>query len=274
MKPSELLALLQRLGVQPSRKLGQNFLVDDNLLGAIVRAAQPPDGGLVVEVGPGTGMLTRALLAAGSEVIAVELDRRLAAWLRETFAAEPRLHLVEADACRVDYDELTRGRPYVCIANLPYAVSTVVLAKLLAAANRPQRLCVLLQLEMAERLAAAPGSKAYGALTVRVQAVYQVALVRRIPPTVFLPQPEVASALVALTPCAGPAWPAADWAGFSALVQAAFSQRRKMLGKVLRGHYDADRVAIALAAAGLTPDIRPERVTVAQFGTLYRALQP
>ena len=274
MNTSELGPLLQRLGVHPSRKLGQNFLVDGNTLRLIVQAAAPVPGELLIEVGPGTGSLTAALLAAGAEVIAIELDARLAAYLAEAYAAEPCCTLLHADACRVDYDELAAGRPWAVAANLPYAVSSVVLSRWLAAANRPTRLCLLLQLEMAERLAAAPGTKAYGGLSVRTQALYRVQLARRVPPSVFFPPPEVDSALVLLTPAPGPAWSPAHWHAFGELVKIAFAQRRKMLAKLLRAHYPADSVAAALAAAGVDPQARAEALTVAQYITLFTALAP
>jgi 16S rRNA (adenine1518-N6/adenine1519-N6)-dimethyltransferase len=269
---SELGPLLQRLGVHPSRKLGQNFLVDGNTLRLIVQATAPTPGELLIEVGPGTGTLTAALLAAGAEVIAIELDARLAAHLAETLGQQPRCRLLHADACRVDYDELTGGRPWAVAANLPYAVSSVVLSRWLAAANRPTRLCLLLQLEMAERLAAAPRTKAYGGLSVRTQAQYQVQLARRVPPTVFFPPPEVDSALVLLTPAAGPAWSPAQWQAFGELVKTAFAQRRKMLAKLLRAHYPADRVAAALAAVGADPQARAEELAVPQYLALCTAL--
>lgn len=272
MNASELGPLLQRLGVHPSRKLGQNFLVDGNTLRLIVQAAAPTPGELLVEVGPGTGTLTAALLAAGAEVIAIELDARLVAYLGETVGREPRCRLLHADACRVDYDALTDGRPWAVAANLPYAVSSVVLSRWLAAANRPTRLCLLLQLEMAERLAAAPRTKAYGGLSVRTQALYQVQVARRVPPTVFFPPPEVESALVLLTPAPGPAWAPAQWQGFGELVKVAFAQRRKMLAKLLRAHHAADRVAAALAAVGADPQARAEELTVTQYVALYTSL--
>ena len=269
MNVSELLPLLNRLGVKPSRKLGQNFLIDGNTLRVIVQAAAPAPERLVVEIGPGTGVLTRELLAAGVQLVAIEFDARLADYLRtELVPQQPALTLVQADACRVDFDALTAGRSWDCIANLPYAVSTVILTRLLSAANRPRRLTILLQLEMAERLAASANSKDYGALTVRTQALYDVHLVRRIHPTVFYPPPAIESALVTLSPTASFA-PPADWQSFNDFVRHAFTQRRKMLPKILRGVYPADRIAAAFAELGFSLESRPDTLTVAQYLALH-----
>lgn len=269
----ELKDLLAGLGLHPSRRLGQNFLVDGNLLDAMLRDANPRPGERVLEVGPGTGILTRRLLAAGCTVTAVELDRRLAAYLRESLAGESGFRLIEGDACRTDYAGLFGDAPFRCIANLPYACSSVFLAAMASLANAPTDLHVLLQREMADRLAAEPGSGDYGALTVRVRLRYSVRLVRPVPPQVFWPPPEVASAFVRLErhDAAGPA---ALRALAGELAGIAFSQRRKKAGKVLSERLGGSAAAGRIfAAAGLSPEARAEQFSPADFGRLAACLQ-
>ena len=165
---------MQKLDMHPSRRLGQNFLVDANMLNALVQDAQVQPGQRLLEIGPGLGMLTEALLAAGCDVTAVELDHRLAAFLRERFGNEQHFRLVEGDACRQDFDAIMGSEPYRCVANLPYSCSTPFLANIASCANSPRNLCVLLQKEMAERLIAEHGTKDYGLPTVKIALRYKV----------------------------------------------------------------------------------------------------
>ena len=162
MTKTELMPLLESLGLHPSRRLGQNFLVDPNLLASLVRDAAPQAGETILEIGPGPGILTRPLLATGVKLTSIELDHRFAAYLRDALANMTSFRLIEGDACDIDFDALMGSGPYRCIANLPYAVSTTVLTRLAAAVNPPTECFVLLQKEMADRLAAKPGTKAYG----------------------------------------------------------------------------------------------------------------
>ena len=269
----ELRDLLAGLGIHPSRRLGQNFMVDANLLTALVRDAAPQPGQTVLEVGPGTGVLTRLLLAAGCRVTAIELDHRLAAYLRDTLGPQPGFRLVEGDACRTDYAGLFGSAPFRCIANLPYSCSSVFLAAMADLDNAPTDLHVLLQREMADRLGAAAGSKDYGALSVRLQLRYSVAVVRSVPPQVFWPPPEVGSAWIRLrqrTDCPPPALrrQAAE------LAAVAFSQRRKKAAKVLAARLGGPAVALALFAhAGLSPEARAEQLSPADFVRLAACLQ-
>lgn len=274
MTRTELIALLAELGVHPSRALGQNFLIDRNLLEWTVRAAAPQPGERILEIGPGTGVLTHGLLAAGARVTAVELDHRLADWLRGHFADQPRFELVEADACDVDYAALFGTEPYRCVANLPYAVSTVVLMRLLELDNPPQACLVLLQEEMADRLRAAPGSKAYGALSVLTQVRCRVEVLRRVPPQVFFPPPEVGSAFVRLS-CRDAAAPLASRDApdpLRTIVRLGFQQRRKQFRRLLAAHYPAAAIDVAFTALGLAPDVRAEALTPPQFVALAARL--
>lgn len=261
MNKVELCALLNELGVHPSRKLGQNFLLDPNLLDALVRGAELLAGERILEIGPGTGVLTGRLLAAGCDVTAVELDWRLAGYIERSFGhLAPRFRLLQGDACRQDYDALMGTAPYRCVANLPYSCSSPFLALMASQANPPQELHVLLQKEMADRLTAAAHSKDYGVLTVRLALRYEMSLVRVVPPDVFFPPPEVMSAFVRLR--LRPDRPsAALWTAASRLAALAFGQRRKQARSLLSAVYPPAAVQRAFVSAGLDVVARAEDIT-------------
>lgn len=274
MNKKELIAELEKLGMRPGRGLGQNFLLDGNLLDWIVRAAGVAPGDRILEVGPGFGALTSRLLAAGAELTAVEFDHRLAAYNREKFSATGHFNLVEADACRVDYDELfPENTPYRSVANLPYAISSVFIAKLLECRNRPRTMFFMLQKEMAERLAAKPDTKAYGALSVRVQLLYQVKIEKIVPPEVFCPPPEVESALISFELRETPLCSDEENKMVSRVVRTAFNQRRKQLGKVLGQMFGKSAVADVFAQLNLPLEIRPDKLNVSDFVAIARLLQ-
>ena len=266
MNKQQLFAELEKLGLRPGRGLGQNFLLDQNLLDSIVRSADVRSGETILEVGPGFGVLTRGLLAAGAEVYAIEYDHRLAAYLRREFAGAP-LHLLEADACRVELSTFLPPGPFRVVSNLPYAISSVLIARLLELPERPRGMLFLLQKEMGQRLAAAPGGSAYGALTVRTQLFYHVRLLRTVPPEVFYPPPEVDSALVGFELREESCEPEIA-RRLPGVVKTVFAQRRKQLGKVLGNNYGKERALAALAALGIPPETRPERLSVEQFRQL------
>ena len=270
MKKKELLSELEKLGMRPGRGLGQNFLLDGNLLDWIVRRAAPAPGEEILEVGPGFGALTEKLLAAGARVTAVEYDRRLAAYLREKFQT-PALRLVEADACKVDYAELfPEGTAFRAVANLPYAISSVFISRMLELSCGPGLMLFMLQREMGERLSAGPGVKAYGSLSVRASLDHEVRLEKIVPASVFYPEPEVESAVVSLTRVRRR--PPEAVRRLSRLTRIAFAQRRKQMGKVLAASYGKVPVENAFAAAGIAWEIRPDRVTPEQFALLAEAL--
>ena len=265
MHKAELLSLLQRLELHPSRKLGQNFLLDENCLGALVRDAAPSAGERILEIGPGTGVLTERLLDAGCQVTAIEYDARLATFLREKFAGQKALTLIQGDACHEDFAALfPSGVAWRCIANLPYSCASVLLANLNACANPPSALHVLLQREMAERLTAAPGTKEYGVLTVRLAFSYRPSICRIVPRSVFFPPPEIDSAFLALVrredaPPSNVRARAAQIAGI------AFAQRRKQARRLLESALPHADVRSAFAALGIPADARAEVVTPSQF---------
>ncbi|NMA39609.1 MAG: ribosomal RNA small subunit methyltransferase A [Lentisphaerae bacterium] len=273
MNKSELLALFAKLKMHPSRRLGQNFLLDSNLLSAMIRDAELQPGERVLEIGPGAGALTEALLAAGCVVTAIELDHRLAEYVASRFGHDSaNFRLIQGDACRMDIDAIMGAEPYRCVANLPYSCSSPFLANAAALNNPPTAMHVLLQKEMADRLTARPGSKDYGVLTVRLALRYDTTMLRIIPPNVFFPAPEVTSAYVRLTLRPDAPEPKVRELA-STLAGEVFAQRRKKSFRLLTGSYPEERVAAGFAAAGLMQDARADDIPPAAFVTLARFIQ-
>ena len=256
----------------PKRSLGQNFVVDPNTVRRIARLAGVGTGDHVVEIGAGLGALTRALLETGASVTAVEIDRGLAAVLRDELGERARI--VEGDARTLDWAALLGDGPWVLVANLPYNVATPLVADLLDFVPAIARMLVMVQREVAERLAAPAGTPAYGAVSVKVAYWATAAVAGKVPATVFLPRPNVDSALVSITRRAEPAV-ATDVAPAElfALVRTGFAQRRKMLRRSLDGLASAERLAAAFAAAGVRPESRAEELDVVAWGALARALR-
>jgi 16S rRNA (adenine1518-N6/adenine1519-N6)-dimethyltransferase len=272
-------ALLEKYGLRAKKSWGQNFLGDEAILDDIARLAAPRAGDPVVELGAGLGHLTARLLARGARVVAVERDRDMARVLRGELSG--RVDLLEADAARLDYGEVARrlapgeAAPRVAVVgNLPYHLTSPILFSLLDQAAAVSRAVFLLQREVAERLAASPGEKDWGLLSVFLQREADVSVERVVPPGAFVPPPKVESAVL----CAlfrPPADAVADPARFRRLVKAGFAQRRK----TLRNALDAARIvesaqlARALAAAGIDPARRGETLTVGEWAALERALE-
>jgi 16S rRNA (adenine1518-N6/adenine1519-N6)-dimethyltransferase len=265
LTPTGTRDLLARLGHQPKRFLGQNFLVDGNIVRKSLDLAGIAPGDAVVEVGPGLGTLTTALLEAGAEVWAVEKDRQLHAHLLETVVpTHPRLHLLEGDAMDHPLAGLPAGRhgAFKIVANLPYAISTPWMDAVLGG-PLPARMVLMLQQEAAQRYVAEPGTKLFGAISIFLQSAYAIEPGHRVPAACFHPRPEVESVLLNLARRAEPFVFAAET---KALIRACFQQRRKQLGSILRGRLEpavAARWFAHLEAAGLGPQARAEQVPVA-----------
>ena len=267
LSPREASELLRRHGLAPRQRLGQNFVVDPNTVRRIARLAGVGAGDHVVEIGAGLGSLTRALLDTGARVTAIELDEGLVEVLRETV---PEATIVAADARRADWPALLGGQPAVLVANLPYNVATPLVADLLDDVPLIERMLVMVQAEVGQRLAAGPGSKAYGAVSVKVAYWAEASVVGRVAPSVFLPRPKVDSALVAIRRRDVPAGPAGvPPEALFTLVRAGFSQRRKTLRRSLAGLVDA----ADFAAAGVDPGARAEQLDVAAWGRLAVAVR-
>jgi len=261
--------VIARHGLSASRALGQNFLLDEQLLGRIARIPGPLEGERVYEVGPGPGGLTRALLRAGAEVIAVERDRRCLAPLAELAAAFPgRLNIVEQDALKID--EATAVGPAHVVANLPYNVGTALLVRWLGGEAWPpwwKSLTLMFQQEVAERIVAKSGGAAYGRLSVLAQWRASAKLAMKVHRSAFVPPPKVMSALVHIVPAAQPE--GVSPAALERLTAAAFGQRRKMLRRSLAS---LEGALEALEALGIDPERRAETLSVADFVALARRL--
>ena len=268
-----LRAVIARHGLSARKALGQNFLLDLNLTARIARIPGDLSGASVLEVGPGPGGLTRGLLAEGAgRVLAVEKDARCLPALAEIAAAWPgRLEVLQADAREVDV-AARLPRPIHVVANLPYNIGTELLVGWLTPPVWPpfwESLTLMFQREVAERIVAAPGGKAYGRLAVLAQWRSEARIAMTLPPEAFTPPPTVRSAVVHVRPLAAPRHPA-DPAVMERVVAQAFNQRRKMLRAALRGLVDEPETV--LAAAGIAPTLRAEQVDIAGFAALARAV--
>lgn len=250
---------------QARKRFGQHFLCDDGIIDSIVRAIDPQPGDALVEIGPGLGALTHPLRARGQPLTVIELDRDLAARLRK----QPGLTVIESDVLKVDFGALADqlGAPLRIAGNLPYNISTPILFHLLPVAHRVVDQTFMLQKEVVDRMAAGPGSKTYGRLSVMLQWRYDIESIIDVPPESFDPPPQVDSAVVRMVPLPAPA--ALDLARFEALVAAAFAQRRKLLRHSLGAW---------LAQQGYQGDFnlqrRAEEVPVAEYTALAAALPP
>lgn len=270
MSAAQAIAIARAQGLSAKKSFGQNFLRDGNIARKIAALATTPEGGTVVEIGAGLGALTEPLLARAARVVAVERDRDLVPILREAFAAEAKLTVIEADAATLDWAACFADspRPHVVAGNLPYQLSGRLVERAVQEARVADRFVFMLQREVVDRLAAAPGSGTYGALSVFVQAACVAELAIKVPPSAFHPAPKVASAVVTLTPRPAPI--AEEDAVFRAVVKSAFAQRRKMLRNAWRGLEGAEDAA---RAAGIDLDRRAETLTVEDYARVAALLR-
>ena len=283
LDPLEVRRTLRREGIRASHARSQNFLADPDVLQAILDLSEAGEGTRVLEIGPGLGILTGGLVEMGAEVTAVELDRSLVGYLHELLAAPieaGRLRLIEGDALDLDLPDLVPP-PYRVVANLPYHITSPILHRLLERPPRAERLVLMVQAEVAERIAGAPGRMSYLSVFVQFHAAVRIAL--RVPPEAFEPAPKVASAVIVLQPHAARALPPEREPALWGLVQSGFRERRKMLrnvlGRQLRVGEDGAsgplvgqaRVDAALAAAGIAGDRRPQTLAVDDWLRLLEA---
>ena len=265
MKLSEIDATLREIRVSPVKSLGQNFLHDANLARWIVEKADLTEDDYVVEIGPGLGALTEFIFESGARVLAIEKDRRLVEFLRRRFP-DPRVEILHADALDFDLRPLFGERRVKLLGNLPYYVASQLLMRFVQYPSPISLYLFMLQKEMARRLAAAPRSKDYGALTLNIQLHHRVEYLRTVPATVFLPQPDVDSAFVRITPRSPGELPPHDAETFLKLVRLGFSQRRKQLRNLLRDAIpDWDET---VKAVGIDARARAEELGLEQWISL------
>jgi len=253
--------VLRAYGIRPVKRRGQNFLLDGNLARSIADETLAL-GRHVLELGAGGGALTTHLLAGAEQVAAVEVDRELCRLLEGEFGDRPRFRLLNEDLARLDWDAALQAagdRPVVA-GNLPYVLTSLVLFTLADLRERVAGGVFMIQKEVAQRLVAEPGGRDYGILTVLLGTLFEIRVVRTVPPSVFWPRPEVDSAVVRLVP--GREVAAETYAAFAATVKGLFAQRRKKLGSRLRDGFGltASQVEAVIAAAGLDADSRPEQI--------------
>ena len=261
-----------RDGFPPTRKsLGQHFLTDRRVLGRIADALHLTGQETVLEIGPGRGALTDILVERAGRLIAIEYDRALAEILRQRYARRSNVLIAEADVLAVSLGELAAG-PYVLVGNVPYYITTPILFHALVP-PRAERSVYLVQREVADRLSATPGTKAYGALTVNVAAVARAETLFGVPASAFAPPPKVESAVVRITPLPTPLLTPEEERPFRLLVQGAFGMRRKQMRRVLRSLYAVDALVAeeVLQGARIEPEARPETLTPSQFALVLRA---
>ena len=254
-------------GHRPRKRFGQHFLTDPGVIGAIVDAISPGADDTIVEIGPGQGAITGALVRQAGTLHAVELDRDLAAALRGEFSADQNVSIHEADALQFDFASL--GNSLRVVGNLPYNISTPLLFHLLECRDVIVDMHFMLQKEVVDRMAAEPGSKTYGRLSIMLGCHFDIEALFDVGPDAFDPPPDVMSAIVRLRPLPAGTYDIDDEARFAAVVAQAFSQRRKTIRNSLKGMADAD----ALEFAGIDPGLRAEAIPIDAFVRLANTLE-
>ena len=246
------------------KRFGQNFLTDSSVINRVAEVIAPKADELIVEIGPGQAALTMPLVDSGAELLLLEIDRDLAARLEGRFAATPNVTIHTGDALRMDFAELTGGRPFRLVGNLPYNISTPLLFHVLQWNRLISDMHFMLQKEVVNRMAAGPGGKAWGRLSVMCQYHCRVTRLFDVPPTAFSPAPKVDSAIVRLEPYDDPPVQVSDMPCFEQVIAQAFSMRRKTLRNSLRKLVDAS----SMEKAGIDPGARPETLSLEQFAKL------
>lgn len=280
--PTRTRAIMETYGLTFKKSLGQNFLTDINVLKKIVDAAEVSEADDVIEIGPGIGALTEQLAKSAHQVLALEIDDRLLPVLKETLAPYPNVEVIHQDILKANLKELIAehfdGQHRLkIVANLPYYITTPIIMHLLATELAFDQIVVMMQKEVANRLAAQPGSKDYGSLSIGVQYEMDCQIAFIVPKTVFVPQPKVDSAIISLTKKKAKEYQPQDERFFHQLVRGAFMHRRKSLWNNLQGLYGKqaevkEKLSQALAQAEIEPSVRAERLTIADFVRLADCL--
>ena len=266
--------ILHRFNLHADKKLGQNFLISEDVVRRIAAAAELTEGDAVLEIGPGIGTLTQALAETGADVTAVELDRRLLPVLDKTLEGYGNVRVINADVLELNVNEAMGGKTFKVAANLPYYITTPIIFALLEKKLPVERMVVMVQKEVAERMTAAPGGKEYGALSVAMQYYTEPELAFIVPPDCFIPRPSVDSAVVVCKNRTTPPVDVCDEKLFFKVVKAAFSLRRKMLSNALKNMgITAQQAQEWLALAGIDPKRRGETLSLQDFANLTNTFE-
>ena len=277
--PVQLSELFRRYDFHPKKRFGQNFLVDRNVLHKILDAADIHEGDAVLEIGPGAGAVTLALAERGTRVVAVEIDRGMVDILAEVVGQSPNVEVVNADVLSLEMPafiaERFGDRRIKVIGNLPYYITSPIITQLLGARERIERIVLMVQKEVAERIRAHPGTKEYGSMSVYVQYHAEAEIVAHVSRNVFMPPPDVASAILRLTPRAEPPVDVPSEQVFFDVVHCAFGQRRKTLLNSLSDcpalGFSKEQVALVLHDAGIAPSRRAETLSLEEFARIARS---
>lgn len=265
--------ILQRFDIRMSKRLGQNFLIDAGIVQGIVEAANVQENDRILEIGPGIGTLTQALAEMGADVTCVELDKRLPEVLAHTLEAYTNVKIIQGDILKVNIPEIMGDKPFKVVANLPYYITTPIIMALLEKHLPITDIVVMVQKEVAERMAAQPGGKTYGALSVAVQYYTHPEIALYVPPRSFMPPPEVNSVVVNCKVRKTPAVNLIDEKMFFRVVKAAFGQRRKTLNNALKSMgVDKSLIADVLTKAKIETTRRGETLTMEEFATIANIL--
>lgn len=271
--PSVTRHILKAFNLHATKKFGQNFLVDANIVRGIVEAAEAGPEDKILEIGPGIGTLTQGLAESGAQVIAVEIDKKLPAVLAETLKGYDNVTIVPGDILKVNIREIMGEGPFKVAANLPYYITTPILMALLEQHLPITHIVTMVQKEVAERMVAKPGSRIYGALSVAVQYYTEPRIAYDVPPRSFIPAPEVDSVVIACKVRETPAVAVKDEKIFFRVVKAAFGQRRKTISNAMKGAgFQKEEIAAAFEKCGIDAGRRGETFTLEEFGKLADAL--
>ena len=274
--PKNTIEIIQKYEFMFQKKFGQNFLIDTHVLEKIISAAGITKNDCVLEIGPGIGTMTQYLAENAGHVVAVEIDRNLIPILKETLADYDNVTVINEDILRVDIkalaEEYNGGKPIKVVANLPYYITTPIIMGLFESGVPIDNITVMVQKEVADRMKEGPGSKDYGALSLAVQYYAEPEIVANVPPNCFIPRPNVGSAVIRLTRHKEMPVEVKDPALMFKIIRASFNQRRKTLqnglGNASEVPYTKEQIAAAIAEMGLTPTIRGEALSLAQFAQL------
>ena len=271
MNLSEMRQILSDRGIQLTKSLGQNFLHDGNQLRRIVEAARLTADDNILEIGPGLGPLTELLLEKPARVLAIEMDQRLVKFLEQRFN-DPKLQLMHGDGLQIARDKSRDWSDWKLVANLPYSVASPILVELAENPKAPKSLTVTLQIEVAQRIQSKAGDADYGLLSLLLQARYEPRGFFKIPAASFFPAPEVDSACITLELRQEPLLPVGELPKFKRIVKKALSERRKMMMKLLKQEWPAEKLAECFEETGISPQVRAEAVTLEQFVALTTCL--